>query len=136
MTTIGFTGSRHGITPVQDAALWDQLTKHHTAGAAFHHGDCVGADIAAAKIARQIGYHVIAHPPTNRAMRAHHRSDEIRPELPYLDRNRAIIDASTIVVACPDGPETLRSGTWSTVRYARSTDHRVFVVMPDGSVTG
>jgi hypothetical protein len=42
---IGFTGTRHGMTPAQRHAV-SQLIAELAAGAAFtaHHGDCVGAD--------------------------------------------------------------------------------------------
>lgn len=129
--TVGFTGTREGITPAQDVALWQRLSELR--GTDFHHGDCKGADVAAAKMAREIGYRVIAHPPDSRRMRAFHRSDEIRPELPYLERNRNIVDAAGVLLACPDGPERLRSGTWSTVRYARRQGVTVVVILPDGS---
>jgi hypothetical protein len=38
-------------------------------------------------------------------------------------------------VAAPRTPiETLRSGTWATVRYARAYGRPVWIVLPDGSV--
>jgi len=32
------------------------------------------------------------------------------------------------MIAAPSGPETLRSGTWSTVRYARSKAKEVYIL--------
>ena len=49
---------------------------------------------------------------------------------PYLDRNRDIVDACEVLLATPDGPERLRSGTWSTVRYARKIGKPVEVRLP------
>ena len=63
-------------------------------------------------------------------------SDEVRDPLPYLERNRAIVDACDILIACPKGmQEEQRSGTWATVRYARRRDRPIVIVWPDGTVT-
>jgi predicted Rossmann fold nucleotide-binding protein DprA/Smf involved in DNA uptake len=45
-----------------------------------------------------------------------------------LVRNRAIVNSSGLLIAAPAGEEILRSGTWSTVRYARSKDKRVRIL--------
>jgi predicted Rossmann fold nucleotide-binding protein DprA/Smf involved in DNA uptake len=58
----------------------------------------------------------------------------LREPLPYLERNHAIVNESDFLIAAPDGPETLRSGTWATVRYARKVGKRVLVIMPNGEI--
>jgi len=56
---------------------------------------------------------------------------EIREEKPYPVRNRDIVDESDMMVACPGGPEELRSGTWSTIRYAHKQGKEVLILMPE-----
>jgi hypothetical protein len=56
------------------------------------------------------------------------------PPEPPLDRNKKIVFDSDEMIAAPSGPEVLRSGTWSTVRYARKTRKKITVIYPDGSL--
>ena len=59
------------------------------------------------------------HPPDVGALRVFCSADEALAPLPYLTRNKQIVDASEVLVACPQSAkEEMRSGTWSTVRYA------------------
>lgn len=112
----------------------------------FHHGDCVGADAQAHQLVRSLyadpeeGWFVVTHPPTDPKARAwcgvveyDGPGDQLFPK-PYLERNHAIVDATDCLIACPDGPERERSGTWATVRYARRRGKRVVVIMPDGEL--
>lgn len=116
---IGFTGSRKGMTPDQKDELEFALASLMEHGAKqFHHGDCIGADEEAHIIARCLGLEVIIHPPTDDKLRAYCDSDLHMIQKPYLQRNRCIVDSCDILIAAPRGPERLRSGTWSTVRYA------------------
>ena len=128
---VGFTGTREGMTQAQREAVAGVLAR--LSALEFHHGDCIGADEQAAEIARTIGYKIYSHPPSNAAIRAFTTADvELEPR-DYLVRNRAIVDATDVMVAAPVGPEVQRSGTWSTVRYARRIGRVVHVVMPDGN---
>lgn len=131
---VGFTGTREGMTLAQKHAVETLLRDLHRPGAEFHHGDCVGSDEEAAAIADELGFIIHSHPPTNRSMRAFARADLEYQPLDYLVRNRAIVDVSDVMVAAVAGPEQLRSGTWSTVRYARSNARSLAVVTPDGTV--
>lgn len=97
-------------------------------GSELHHGDCVGADDIAGQVAHRCSFRVVAHPPTNERLRAHGVADEVREPLEYQVRNRRIVDETEMLIAAPDGPERLYSGTWSTVRYARSLGRRVVVL--------
>jgi hypothetical protein len=131
---IGFTGTREGMRQVQREAVATLLAELR--GTAFHHGDCIGADEQAAEIARAIGYEIHSHPPSNAAIRAFSQADvELEPK-DYLVRNREIVEATQMLVAAPAGPEVQRSGTWSTVRYARRRGRQIRIVTPDGTVTG
>ena len=100
----------------------------------FHHGDCIGADAEAHDIARALGYRIVMHPPINQSQRAFKSGDEERELLPYLDRNRRIVTETDALIAAPgENIERLRSGTWSTVRYARRVGRSIYVVFPDGT---
>jgi predicted Rossmann fold nucleotide-binding protein DprA/Smf involved in DNA uptake len=76
-----------------------------------------------------------AHPGPDGPARAYCEAEEVRPQRPYLDRNRDIVAASDVLIACPKGPEQRRSGTWSTVRYARQARLPILIVWPDGEVS-
>lgn len=134
---VGFTGSRHRITPAQVGAVASRLRMLRDVYGAdeFHHGDCVEADAAAAAVARELGLRVVAHPPTNPRFRAWFPSDEERAPLPYLDRDRAIVEAVAVLIACPrTWVEEQRSGTWFTVRRARRRRIGRMVIGPDGAL--
>ena len=85
----------------------------------LHHGDCVGWDEECFFICNHLGIKTVAHPPDKDSLRAFTKSDVILPPKSYLDRNKDIVGAVDYLIAAPSGPETRRSGTWSTVRYAK-----------------
>lgn len=136
---IGFTGTQTGATPEQHTAI-DRLLRELLA-TDLHHGDCLGADHEAHMIARDhLDLRVHLHIPINDTRRARcvarEGIDVVYPPLPYLERNRAIVDATAALIAAPkEMAETLRSGTWSTIRYARRQGKPVHIVWPDGSVS-
>lgn len=105
----------------------------------FHHGDCVGADFIAHRAAVKAGATIVIHPPLNNSKRAYAALREagvtILPAKEYLDRNKDIVDATTLLIATPSGAEKLRSGTWSTVRYARKRGKVIVLIMPDGTIS-
>lgn len=128
---VGMTGTRSGVSAEQVLAMVEMLD----GASALHHGDCVGADAAAHRTASTMHVHVVVHPPSIITHRAFCRGSDVvvlEPR-PYLVRNKEIVRSSEIVWAFPSGPEELRSGTWSTVRFARKTGVPVVVVYPDGS---
>ena len=52
-----------------------------------------------------------------------------------LARNRIIAARCDALLACPAEPdEQLRSGTWSTIRYARKAGKPITIIRPDGGV--
>lgn len=99
---------------------------------AFHHGDCIGADIQAAVLAREIGYYIIGHPPSNPKLRGYFSSDREMPPLPYMDRNAKIVQSTEILFACTKGEEEQRSGTWSTIRLSRAIHRARIIIYPSG----
>lgn len=129
---VGFTGTSEGITEAQKESLIRVLeTLDVKVG---HHGDCVGADEVFHEL---VFWHadVVTHPPDNDYKRAFLGATETRKELPYLVRNHNIVDETQVLVACPNGPERLRSGTWATVRYARKKQRPIYIVWPGGHIT-
>lgn len=137
MTTLGFTGTREGLTEKQYLALRSEISRRNLSPAAiFRHGDCIGADSDAHDVVRTCSHaRIFGHPPIKSALRAYRKCDHLMPERPYLDRNRDIVNMSDELIACPNGPERQRSGTWSTVRYACGVGKKVTIIMPDGSLT-
>jgi hypothetical protein len=138
--SLGFTGSQNGMTPAQADVVEAMLRSFRDAEAAgrqaFNHGDNAGADCQAGALAYGMGYHVALHPPTDASKRGFGVNHETNVALPYLDRNRNVVNASMIVIATPEqAVERLRSGTWNTIRYARHYRRPLFIVCPDGSTT-
>ena len=129
---IGFTGTRAGMSAEQRDVCAVLLTELH--GEELHHGDAIGADAEMHQLAVAAGIPIVIHPPSNPANRACCESASMRAELPYSARNRAIVDETEILIAAPKSPEhqARRSGTWRTIRYARSAGRQVVVVWPDG----
>lgn len=134
---IGFTGTQRGMTTAQRQTVELLLrmpdVPHLTR---FHHGDCVGADAEAHRIARMVGLYIVVHPPEIAAARAYCAADELWDERPYHVRNRDIVNSCTVLVATPaTRQEILRSGTWATIRFARKRGKRIFVIEPSGRIT-
>lgn len=133
---LGFTGSRAGITPAQRTTL---LRLFERLGyCEFHHGDCVGADAAAHSLALlpAFRFHIIIHPPISPRLRAMcEGAAKVLTPKPYIQRNRDIVDACDHLLVCPNGEETIRSGTWATVRYARKRKRDYSIIHPAGITT-
>lgn len=131
---IGFTGARKGLTPKQYHAL-RAILERRKPGEVFAHGDALGADEMAHGIATAHGLTVHLYPCDIDTQRAFCRASVIHPARPPLERNRAIVDAVVGLFACPSCEEHPRSGTWATVRYARTLGRPVVIVWPDGTST-
>ena len=138
---IGFTGTQKGMTPEQRRTFEGFVDPNEGTDfmaefkPEFHSGDCVGADEQARDICEYHGYRLIGHPPDNPSKRAFGAFHEIREPLPYLDRNKAIVNETDYLIACPgEMQEKLRSGTWSTVRYARKQGRKVVIIYPNGEI--
>lgn len=139
MKSLGFTATREKVTPEQEITLTRILIQNFVYGyREFHHGCCVNGDELGAKLAKQVGYTVIAHPPTNKTLFSQHSfdiSDIRQPELDYIQRNERIVEASNILLAVPGTPEeVVRSGTWATIRYARKCSKLRVIIFPDGKL--
>lgn len=129
----GFTGNQDGMTKQQKKAFRKLLIEHGITE--FHHGDCVGSDADAHLIAKTLGLSIVKHPPVDEKKRAFCKGGRELPAKPYLPRNKDIVKASSIMFATPRSfNEVVRSGTWSTVRFATNLQRKMLVIYPDGSV--
>lgn len=127
---IGFTGTSNGMTPNQKQRVSDLLQEFKPS--LVRHGDCVGADTEFHQIACSLNIKTCIHPPDNDSKRAFSQSNSILPVKPYLDRNKDIVDMSDMLIATPESvKEVIRSGTWSTVRYAKRVGREVIICNPD-----
>lgn len=138
MTDIGITGTREGATPQQLislTAIFGLLSEVADDIIRLHHGDCIGVDEQACELALEAGFLLHCHPPTNPKLRARIRSDKESPPRHYLIRNEDIVNYSDVLIALPKGnEEELRSGTWSTIRYAKRVEQPFIIIFPDGTI--
>jgi len=118
----------------QQDAFRDWIVTLKDALTEFHHGLCIGADEEAASIVREMApaCRIIGHPAfqLGHPMRSAFECDETLKERDPLIRNREIVRLTNILFASPKFPETKRSGSWSTIRFARMKKANV-VILPD-----
>jgi len=133
---LGFTGTQDGMSRMQILTftkLVEMLQPEE-----FHHGVCLGADAQAHNIVRRVSPNtiIVGHPGHDAVgenpKQATVVCDVIHSSAPYLTRNQRIVNSTDLLAATPAGAEVVRSGTWSTVRYARSVQAPNVVIMPDG----
>lgn len=131
---IGFTGTQRGMTREQKDTFLILLNRMVVTE--FHHGDCIGADADAHDEVRVWTMaKVVIHPPVYSSKRAFKKGEAVMPVLPYLVRNKNIVKASETMIATPgEVEEQLRSGTWSTIRFARKLRRQLYIIYPNGSV--
>ena len=139
MKRIGFTGTQVGMTRQQKVILRLMIAEYDE----LHHGDCVGADAESHVTALELRMiRIVIHPPINKTRAAYstqiHNNGvtqiEVRPDDEYHMRDRRIVIETGELIACPKCEEYLRSGTWTTVRYARKQRVPIHIIMPDGSL--
>ena len=136
---ISFTGTRRGMSAYQERQFEDLIRFYFGRGLMnlFTHGACVGADVQAHRIVRRIfGTSVMigAFPSNHETSRIEELRDDcnfVAAEKPPLERDRDVVDAGKdLLIAAPlQMLEARRSGTWTTVRYARRIGVKVEVMM-------
>lgn len=116
------------------------LVRTYSYVAEWRHGDCIGADAQFHDILLKVlGPHVLdriwIHPSTRVDKRAYKQSPHIfRPKDPIL-RNHDMVNVTQGLIATPKlAFEIVRSGTWTTIRYARKFRRPIFIVYPNGSL--
>lgn len=128
---VGITGTRAGCTPSQYRELEQLLTDlKDMHGGILLHGDCVGVDAESHEIGRRLGYEIEIFPPENPKHRAFLEADYNHSKHGYAVRNQMIVDACSVLVVVPEGPEESfpRSGTWQTYRMARRANKPFSIV--------
>lgn len=133
--SIGFTGTKLGMSDKQHWAVVSLMGKFIGEHGEFHHGDCEGADVQAARIANWFHYKIVCHPPMDGKHRGWFKyNTETRPRYDYIVRDRNIVNETNVLIATPHGIEIARSGTWTTVRYARYLGQPIYIVKRDGEI--
>jgi len=132
---LAITGTRKGLTETQFNVIKQFITEDNTV-THFHEGDCIGVDQQVTLMFQNLRPEVtvICHPPERVRTRAFGECDEIKPARGYLQRDQDMVNDSIYLWVCPDGPEIIRSGTWTTVRYARKKGIPITIIMPNGIV--
>lgn len=143
---LGFTGTRKGLSLQQLKSLQEFLQLLDGIKE-VHHGDCIGGDEQFHGLA--IAHHVpsvVIHPGYNdrgespsRSFCNEHSPGEghslisVLPAGPYLLRDKDIVNSSQLLIGCPlTHQEQIRSGTWTTIRYARKINRAHIIIYPDG----
>jgi hypothetical protein len=57
-------------------------------------------------------------------------NDVMHEVKPFIKRDKEIVDAVETMIATPAGAEQVRSGTWTTIRYAKKQLKPVHIIMP------
>lgn len=132
--TVGFTGTRSGMSKKQATEVIEFL-KAHDAITVAQHGVCIGADIDFHAICRAINpsIFIVGHPgkgmydkPGIRPNRGSVVLDQEEPEDTHFSRNRKIVDTSDILLACPYN-DNGEGGTWYTINYAKKVGKTVII---------
>jgi hypothetical protein len=134
MVTAGFSGTQNGMTVAQVKTFAWLLSKLGVKK--FHHGDCIGSDHMAHILAKEQNLYVVVHPPIKHVKRAFVMdADEVHVPKGYLVRNRDIVNKTAVMIFTPrEIDEQLRSGTWSTFRYAIECKRPIYLIQPDGVI--
>ena len=133
MVKIGFTGTRHGMSDIQIQEFKNIIQAKNFKE--FHHGMCVGSDKQAHDFIISKKIKTVGHPPKYKKFVADCHCDILMKSYDYLKRNKNIVDETDILIAAPDTKERVRSGTWSTVRYARKQHKKIYIIHKNGRVT-
>lgn len=138
---LAVTGSRHTLLLPQKVAaarLMEEAVREERF-THLHMGDCSGGDefltIMWARY-KDPFKSVIVHPPEDPKLRIYWPSFlAIRDPKPYLERNLDMVTDSECLIAAPGQmSESLRSGTWSTIRYARQKKIPIYIIQPTGHI--
>lgn len=134
---LGVTGTRNEPTREQRNSIRDIIDRY-SFRSKMHHGCCVGVDAYITVLCRLRSWTIVAHPPINRAYFSsisYNSSDIKLQDEEYLVRNQIIVIDTNMLLAVPETEEeVVRSGTWSTVRFARTLAHPILIVWPSGRI--
>lgn len=130
--TVGFTGTRFGMSTEQKTKVYEFLNSHQIDLAI--HGDCIGADAEFDELCRVMGIKRVKYPgyslrnPTDFSFQAHCNTELIHPALSHFVRNRKIVIVKDcdILLACPFS-KMKRGGTWFTINFALQHKKRICI---------
>ena len=134
---IGITGTRSGCTKEQFRKL-QSILNTYASTTEFHHGDCIGVDAEAARLANTLGMKIVCHPPEKNELNVLYRAyvpyDECREKFSHFKRNRNIVDSVDLLIVVPWlGEWSSEGGTWYTHDYARKHLVKTLIIWPDGT---
>lgn len=139
MNTVGFTGTREGMTDAQGERVMQLLALNEFT--LVHHGCCIGADEQFHKMCLLLKVPIIGHPPSDQRLMMEIKASEFtfldRPH-DYIARNKIIVRDSQLILATPkqeatDGrAEPVSGGTWRTINIARGRERPLCIVYPSG----
>ena len=156
MFTIGFIGTRDGMTEIQRHTVLGLVlsaNSRYETKIRGAHGDLIGADVQFHGICAYVGAPIVIRPPiidswrawlgTERAIKLGSEFEgwpEIEvihePDDPFCSRRR-IIAVSDVMIAAPvSSAEAEKGVTWAGIRQARRTRPQkpVFIVSPEGHI--
>lgn len=136
---VGFTGTQKGMTPAQMSGVLYFLGRYESF--ILGHGLCIGADVEADDLTRSLPAckGIVGFPAKGVGAKAVPMEPELflewrTPRGPLL-RNMDIAIWCDVMLATPKEEHmTIRSGTWTTCRYALQEEKPLFVVLPSGLV--
>ena len=137
MEKVGITGTRNGMNIIQKTLFIKLINDLKIIK--FSHGDCEGVDEETHYIIIDINPILVIgiHPPKDTKYRAYCKGKNIiiYKSKPYLDRNKDIVNNSSLMVAIPEtNYEINRSGTWATIRYAKKVNKPLIIIFPNGQI--
>ena len=127
---VSFTGTRSGMSAWQKQQLEKFFLDHRGEISVFVHGACIGADEEAHAIARKVfgkSLYIAIFPSTAKTrvdgLDAQYVAELMKP----FERDQEIVKLGCdVLLAAPlQMGEVPRSGTWSTIRYAKKKKVRV-----------
>jgi hypothetical protein len=135
----GVSGTRTGMSAQQRSAVLFEFNHLHAIGFRYqHNGDCVGSDKQFFDLWKEYYTSTISygHPPVNSKYRAFCDFDIANPPKPYGVRDKDICVASECLVATPNSmtEAMIGSGTWKTVRYMRTLQRPICIILPNGTI--
>lgn len=141
---IGFTGTRHGMTDLQQHALRALFQLEvGSYPVVVHHGMCVGADAQFHQICREYSptrVRIEGHPGLPDDLLSDVMCDFVHEPKGHMQRNRKIVSIADIMFGAPFEAEMQeRGGTWATIRMAgvkrrAGRLQSLWVIGPDGAV--
>jgi hypothetical protein len=135
---ISVTATRIGLTTKQSKAAVMLLRKLKPD--ILIHGAANGGDSELHDLAKLMGINVEVYPAVGVASNVNNLhyvdGDVIHFPAAPLVRNKTMIDAASITLAFPgEMYEVLRSGTWASIRYARSKGTTLYIIYPNGIIS-